>query len=92
MSKSELMRKIQELAFVKHEAQLFLNTHPTSKVALEFFNKSKEALELAMTEYQNKYGAIVSDGASHGKWSWIDGRWPWQNGFEDDGEAKEWKE
>ena len=43
MTKSELMRKIQQLAFVKHEAQLFLDTHPNSTVALEFFNKSKNS-------------------------------------------------
>jgi spore coat protein JB len=91
MTKSELMRKIQQLAFVKHEAQLFLDTHPNSTVALEFFNKSKEALELAVTEYQNKYGAIVSDGGANGKWTWIDGKWPWQADFEDDDDGKEWK-
>ena len=91
MTKSELMKKIQELAFVKHEAQLFLDTHPDSSVALEFFNKSKEALALAMTEYQNKYGAIVSDGVTNGKWTWIDGKWPWQHGFGDDDNGKERK-
>lgn len=91
MTKSELMRKIQELAFVKHEAQLFLDTHPDSKVALEFFNKSKEALELATAEYQNKFGAIVSDGVMGNRWTWTEGKWPWHVDFEDDDGGKERK-
>ncbi len=78
MNSPELMRKIQELSFAKLEAQLFLNTHPECKSALEFFHKMGEELDMALTEYQNKYGPLTADAVMGDKWSWIEGEWPWQ--------------
>lgn len=83
-----LLRKIQELSFAKDEAQLFLDTHPECKMALDFFRKTTDELDVAMTEYQNKYGPITADTAMGDKWTWCDGPWPWQthkNGKETEG-------
>ena len=79
MNKSELMRRIQELSFVKTETELFLDTHPTCRQALDYFHKIVGELDMALTEYQNKYGPIVAEGSGIDRWSWIDGPWPWQN-------------
>lgn len=75
---SELLRKIQELSFARHEAQLFLDTHPECKMALDYFHKMTEELDRVMTEYQNKYGPLVADAVMGDKWTWCDGPWPWQ--------------
>jgi len=77
MSKSELLRKIQELSFAKLEAQLFLDTHPECRMALDFFRKTGEELDMAMTEYQNKYGPLTADAVMGDKWTWTEGEWPW---------------
>jgi spore coat protein JB len=83
MSKDELMRRIQELSFAKVETELFLDTHPECKLALDFYRKTTDELDMAMTEYQNKYGPIVADASMGDHWTWIEGSWPWHmNGTE----------
>ena len=79
MNKSELMRKIQELSFAKVETELFLDTHPECKLALDYYRKVVDELDMAMTEYQNKYGPIVADATMGDSWSWVEGPWPWQH-------------
>ena len=81
MNKEELFLKIQQLGFAKAETELFLDTHPTCKRALDHFHRIVRELDTAMTEYQNKYGALTTDGVmSNEKWTWVEGAWPWQNG------------
>ena len=42
-----LMRQIMEYSFAAHEWNLYLDTHPDSKMAIEYFkNMSKKAMEL----------------------------------------------
>ena len=91
MNKEELMRRIQELSFAKVETELFLDTHPECKLALDYYYKIVDELGMAMTEYQNKYGPIVASGTMSEGWSWIEGAWPWQLGHEDGKKAEEKK-
>ena len=87
-SKSELMKKIQQLAFVKTELELFLDTHPGCKVAFENYQDTLEALSSAREEYANRYAPITAD-ESHEKWTWVEGAWPWHAEFPDGN--GEWK-
>ena len=79
MSKEELMEKIHARSFAMTEAQLFLDTHPDCRAALDYFRGAKDELDMAMTEYQNKYGPLLADMTVGDKWMWIDGPWPWQH-------------
>ena len=79
-SKEELMKKIQQLAFVKTELELFLDTHPNSEVALENYADLVEELNEAREEYAQMYGPISAD-ESHGGWTWVEGSWPWHGDF-----------
>ena len=54
MSREELMDKIHALSFAMSEAQLFLDTHPDCRAALDYFKGLRDELDVAMTEYQNK--------------------------------------
>lgn len=83
MNRDELMDKIHALSFAMTEAQLFLDTHPDCRDALMYFKKSREELDTAMTEYQNKYGPLFADMTLGDKWTWVDGPWPWQNGWKE---------
>ncbi len=84
MNKAELMQKIHALSFAMTEAQLFLDTHPECRDALIYFRNTRDQLDDAMTEYQNKYGPLFADMTVGDKWTWVDGPWPWQhNGKED---------
>ena len=81
MSREELYLKIQQLCFAKTETELFLDTHPTCKNALDYFHRTVRDLDAAMSEYQNKYGALTTDGVTgKDRWTWVEGAWPWQNG------------
>ena len=79
MTKEELMDKIHALSFAMTEAQLFLDTHPDCRAALDYFRAAKDEMDMAMTEYQNKYGPLLADMTVGDKWAWIDGPWPWQH-------------
>ena len=76
---AELLEKIRALDFVKVELELFLDTHPSSKVALEYYRETVDALEELVEEYHASYGPLVAAGSmSPDHWSWIDTPWPWQ--------------
>ena len=80
MSREELMDKIHALSFAMTEAQLFLDTHPDCRGALDYMRGIRDELDIALTEYQNKYGPLFADMTGGDRWTWIDGPWPWQHG------------
>lgn len=77
-SREKLMKEIQELAFAKTETELYLDTHPSCRMALSHYREILGMLDEKMTEYQNKYGPIYAEGALGDTWSWVKGAWPWQ--------------
>lgn len=89
MSRAELFRRIQELSFVKTEIELFLNTHPNSRVALDSYKEVIAALRDLVTVYQAEYGPITAEGGAMGdRWGWVDKPWPWQHEDREEREAK----
>ena len=81
MNREELMHKIHALSFALTEAQLFLDTHPDCKAALDYYRRLVDELDAAMGEYQGKYTPLVPEATASDRWNWIDGPWPWQNGM-----------
>lgn len=79
MTKAELFRKIQELSFVKTELELFLDTHPDSRVAMDYYRETVDALNNYMAAYQAEHGPIHAEAGTMGNsWSWVNKPWPWQ--------------
>ncbi len=78
LGKENLEKRIKALCFAKTEAELFLDTHPTSRVALTFYHDIVTELERLVEEYSDKYGPITAAQSSSESWNWIDGPWPWQ--------------
>jgi len=81
--RENLLRKIQALSFAKVETELYLDTHPDSQQALEYYRNTLSKLDEAMTEYQNKYGPLFAEGVVGDRWTWVEGKWPWQLDTED---------
>ena len=81
--KNALLKKIQALSFAKVETELYLDTHPECKQALEYYKNTLTKLDELMTEYQNKYGPLFAEGVVGDRWSWVDGAWPWQADWEE---------
>lgn len=79
MLSSDALRAIQELSFVKAELELYLDTHPTCKTAIDYYHRTVDALDKLMAEYQAAGKPIVAAGSiDKDSWSWINGPWPWQ--------------
>lgn len=77
----ELLKKISERAFVKTELELYLDTHPTCKMALDMYHKTVDELKILTETYNNLYGPIkASDSVNTESWSWVDMPWPWHEG------------
>lgn len=82
--RTESMKRVQKLAFMKTETELFLDTHPNCRAALDFYHRILEELEAARLEYRAKYGPITAEDCSTERWDWVDGPWPWQMGAPED--------
>ena len=82
-TKNDLLRKIQALSFAKVETELYLDTHPDSTQAMNYYKKTLAELDEAMTEYQNKYGPLFAEGVVGDRWTWVDDTWPWHITTED---------
>ena len=78
LNRTRLMRQIQMYSFVVYDARLYLDSHPNSKVALDYYNKYKKLEQNAMAEFEARYGKIALDGQEN-SWQWTEGPWPWQN-------------
>lgn len=77
--KTQSMRKLQVASFAINEVALYLDGHPTNKMALAFYDKAiKEQKEL-VAKYEKTYGPITFFDAGGPSWTWIQGPWPWQN-------------
>lgn len=78
MENASLLKKIQALSFAKVETELYLDTHPNCKAALEYYRNVLDELDIAMTKYNNEVGPIFAEAASGDSWKWVEGKWPWQ--------------
>lgn len=78
--RDKLLKRLQICEFVLVEMNLFLDTHPDNKAALDFYKKYLKMQRDAKNEYVSKYGPITaSDYNGEGRWNWIDNPWPWEN-------------
>ena len=82
-NKESLLRKIQALSFAKVETELYLDVYPEAAQALSYYRNILSQLDEAMTEYQNKYGPLFAEGVVGDRWTWVEGKWPWQLHTED---------
>ena len=77
-TREAMMKRVQKLAFMKTEAELFLDTHPECRQALDYYHRILEELEAARLEYRASHGPITADESSTERWDWVDTPWPWQ--------------
>ena len=79
MNREEMLRRVQMLSFVLVDTNLFLNTHPDNKAALNFYNKYNEMHKMAVAEYESAFGPLTASGVNiEDGWSWIEKPWPWE--------------
>ena len=77
MTRENLFKRIQRLAFAKTETELFLDTHPDCRRALDYYHEIVDELLALRVEYANRFGAICAEDSVGERWSWVDNPWPW---------------
>ena len=76
----KLLTRLQICDFVLLETNIFLDSHPDNKDALDYFKRYNELRKEIAAEYMEKYGPITAkDSKTTDTWTWIDMPWPWQN-------------
>lgn len=79
MNGNNLMCAIQMYDFYLYELNLYLDTHPSDRNALDLFKKYTELRNAAYEAYINKYGPITADQSStNERFNWVDDPWPWE--------------
>ena len=72
-----MMRKIQMYSFAAYDALLYLDSHPDSRCALDYYNKNKMLERQATEEYERHFGPVTTPMEAD-SWQWTKGPWPWQ--------------
>jgi spore coat protein JB len=77
-----LLRQITILDFTTVDLQLYLNTHPQDKEALEMYNSAAQESQAAKNIYEQQFGPLTGFRSEGGtSWSWINEPWPWQEEY-----------
>lgn len=78
-SREQLYNDIGIVSFVLTELTLYLDTHPTDKSAMEYFNHYNRIRHQMLKEFSFKYYPLTLDMAESNKeWRWGDAPWPWE--------------
>ena len=83
MTRVELITKIQELGFACVDMNLYLDSHPEDKNAINIYNSLGVQFKQAICAYEKRYGPFMNFGHSTSTcpFKWIEDPWPWQKEF-----------
>lgn len=82
IERDELLRQLTAFDFMAVDLQLYLDTHPNDKLALEKYNSIILQAEELRYMYQSQYGPLYSfRSPSLYPWQWTQGQWPWSKEF-----------
>ena len=79
----KLLHDIGVLDFVVIELSLYLDTHPTDRNAMEYYNHYNRMTNQAKKEYSQKFGPLklaLADTSECGDWKWATLPMPWEGG------------
>ena len=81
--KEKMKYDIGVIDFVIVEMNLYLDTHPTDKDAMDYLSHYVRMKNQAMREYAMKFGPLSisdADGCNMNMWKWSTEPWPWEGG------------
>lgn len=77
--RDQLLKQIQMYEFALTDVGLYLDSHPTCKNALAYFEKYQHLHHEAMERYQALHGPIHMHGNKNSNyWTWVNNPWPWE--------------
>lgn len=75
----ELLKLITTIGLTVFDTVLYLDTHPTDRAALDYYDKFHKLYQEAVNEYTTYFGPLkFADVHSKSQWTWIDMPWPWE--------------
>ena len=75
-----LLDELYAVSFALDDVNLFLDTHPDCKEALECYDNLKGLEHNLMQEINSSYFPLTAN-ASACKWEWVKGPWPWEGEY-----------
>lgn len=81
MNEKALKRRIEATDFAILEIELFLDTHPTDRRAMQMLSEYRTRRKSQIADYESRFGKYVvtaSDVDLSDRWAWINGPWPWE--------------
>lgn len=79
-TQAALMQQIYESSFAMDDAVLFLDTHPNSVEALQYFKNMASMRANAVASYESQFGPLFAENVTGDTWSWQTEFWPWEGG------------
>ena len=76
---AEMLTYLDAYCFAAHDLNLYLDTHPNDKTAIELFKEYTNQKEKIQKEYEQTYGPLFVDASTTYPWAWNDSPWPWEN-------------
>jgi spore coat protein JB len=64
--------------FAAFDTQLYLDTHPYDRNALNLFNKFQRSYQRGKREFEHTFGPLSPDTAEFDTWRWVGDPWPWE--------------
>lgn len=75
-----LLKRVYETGFALDDAVLYLDSHPTDREAINYFQYARKLNQEAVKAYEASYGPLMADHVTGDCWNWIDNPWPWEGG------------
>ncbi len=79
MTREEALRKVQIYDFALTDTGLFLDTHPTNRAALTFYDETRKMYLEAVEVFEEQFGPLTAaDTDVTNGWAWVETPWPWE--------------
>lgn len=82
-NRKQLLVMIMAEEFTAVDLNLYLDTHPDDRKALNDYNETVSKLAELKQQYEKKYGPLTNFGyvSSEYPWRWVEEPWPWEINF-----------
>lgn len=83
INRRKLLNELKSYDFILTELNLYLDSHPNDKTALQMHCEASKNAEALRKKYTQTYGALTAATSGDSEsWQWIKGPWPWENDCE----------
>ena len=78
-SRGAMLQAVNQTSFAVVEANLYLDTHPDDRNALNYYRYVVALRKEAVKAYEASFGPLTIEDADDAcTWSWLTERWPWE--------------